>query len=128
MIYLDTSVALANLFGEPRRPSASLWSSPLVSSRLFEYELWTRVHARRPSGDASDAARDLLARVSLIELSPVVLARATRPWPVELRTLDALHLSTCLWLVDQGQRVQLATWDTRMRDAARALGLVIAEV
>ena len=47
MIYLDTSVALAHLLAEDVIPNATLWSETLVSSRLLEYELWTRVHARR---------------------------------------------------------------------------------
>ena len=46
MIYLDTSVALAHLLAEDREPAESLWQQPLVSSRLLEYELWTRVNAR----------------------------------------------------------------------------------
>ena len=57
MIYLDTSVALAQLFGETRRPPADLWSQPLVSSRLLEYELWTRVHARRVAARDADEVR-----------------------------------------------------------------------
>ncbi len=47
MIYLDTSVALAHVLVEDRTPPASLWQEPLVSSRLIEYELWTRIHAKR---------------------------------------------------------------------------------
>jgi len=39
VIYLDTSVALAYLLAEDRRPPDSLWENPLVSSRLLEYEL-----------------------------------------------------------------------------------------
>ena len=38
MIYVDTSVALAHLFAEDRRPPASFWTETLVSSRLLEYE------------------------------------------------------------------------------------------
>jgi hypothetical protein len=34
VIYLDTSVALAHLLGETRRPDDSLWQSPLIASRL----------------------------------------------------------------------------------------------
>lgn len=41
MIYLDTSVALAHLLAEDRRPPEALWDETLVSSRLLEYELWT---------------------------------------------------------------------------------------
>jgi len=36
MNYLDTSVALAHLLGEGRRPDDSLWERRLVSSRLLE--------------------------------------------------------------------------------------------
>ena len=43
MIYVDTSVVLAQLLAEDRRPSDSLWESSLVSSRLLEYEAWNRL-------------------------------------------------------------------------------------
>jgi hypothetical protein len=46
VIYLDTSVALAHLLAEDRSPPESLWQEPLIASRLLEYELWNRIHAR----------------------------------------------------------------------------------
>ena len=46
MIYVDTSVALAHLLSDDRRSPAKLWDEDLVSSRLLEYELWTRLNAR----------------------------------------------------------------------------------
>ena len=45
MIYLDTSVALAQLLAEDRIPPSTLWQEELVSSRLLEYEIWTRINA-----------------------------------------------------------------------------------
>ena len=123
MIYLDTSVALAYLLGEDRIPPATLWDQLLVSSRLLEYELWTRVHARGLAPVAGDAARALLGRVALAELSPVVLERALEPFPAPVRTLDALHLATAAYLRRQGQPVQLATYDERMAEAAGRLGI-----
>jgi len=39
VIYLDTSVALAQLLSEDRLPPDRLWSETLVSSRLLEYEI-----------------------------------------------------------------------------------------
>jgi len=45
LIYLDASVALAHLLAEDRRPPASLWEEPLISSRLLQYEIWVRIHA-----------------------------------------------------------------------------------
>ena len=121
MIYVDTSVVLAHLFAEDRRPPASLWTGTLVSSRLLEYELWTRLHAREATESRADAAREVIARISLLELAPAVLARALDPFPVSVRTLDALHLASCGFLRDRGQHVELATYDDRMADAAREL-------
>jgi predicted nucleic acid-binding protein len=123
MIYLDTSVALAALLTEERRPAPAFWDRPLVSSRLLEYELWTRLHARRLAGSHGEAARQILARVSFVELLPPVLARALEPFPLPVRTLDALHLATALYVATAGQEVVLATLDDRMRQAARSLRL-----
>ena len=44
---------------------------------------------------------------------------------MEVRTLDALHLSTALYLRGHGQDVRLASYDARMRLAAEAVGLPI---
>lgn len=126
MIYLDTSVALAELFSENRRAPDSLWAEPLVSSRLLEYELWTRVHARGAARTHDGAVRDVLGRVSFVELARPVLARALEPFPAPVRTLDALHLATLHYLVEAGQRVALATFDVRMAEAARRMSLPVA--
>jgi hypothetical protein len=126
MIYLDTSVALAQLLGEDRRPSASLWEESLVASRLLEYELFVRLHARRLSKSHGDAAQQLVARLAMLELSAPVLARALDPFPVELRTLGALHLASLEFLRSQGVEVALASYDTRMLAAARALDIPLA--
>lgn len=121
MIYVDTSVVLAHLFAEDRRPTASFWTETLVSSRLLEYELWTRLHARKATVSRADAAREVIARISLLELAPAVLSRALDPFPVSVRTLDALHLASLQFLRDRGQRVELASYDNRMANAAREL-------
>jgi len=121
VIYLDTSVALAHLLVEDRTPPASLWQEPVVSSRLMEYEIWTRIHAKRLGTSRADEVRGLLARVSFIELSPPVLARALEPFPTSVRTLDALHLASMEFLRSNGQAVQLASYDRRLLAAARAM-------
>jgi uncharacterized protein len=123
MIYLDTSVALAQLLAEDVIPPAELWTEILVSSRLLEYELWTRIHARRLEASQGEHVRQLIARVALLELAPQVLARALDPFPAPVRTLDALHLASADFLRQQGQDVRLASYDERMLRAAAALGL-----
>ena len=71
MIYVDTSVVLAQLLLESRRPSRSFWTQPLIASRLLEYEVWNRLHARPTNPQTEEAARTLIARISLVELSPI---------------------------------------------------------
>lgn len=123
MIYLDTSVALAHLLAEDRRPPASLWEEPLVSSRLLQYEIWNRLHARNLGTAHRNNARGLIERVHLVELAPAVLARALDPFPLPVRTLDALHLASIAFLRSLGQAVKLASYDERFTAAARALGI-----
>ena len=125
MIYLDTSVALAHLLAEDRSPPDTLWSESLVSSRLLEYELWTRLDARGLSASHGEAARALLQRLALLELAPPVLARALEPFPVRVRTLDALHLASLEFLRSQRVTISLASYDQRMLDAAARLGVAI---
>ena len=128
MIYLDTSVALAHLLSEDRIPPDALWDELLVSSRLLEYELWIRIHARRLGESHGELVRLLVGRLALLELMPPVLARALEPFPTPVRTLDALHLASIEFLRGQGQAVQLATYDQRMREASRALSIPLYDL
>ena len=108
IVYLDSSVLLAELLSERRRPPVNLWAESLMSSRLLEYEVWNRLHALGAGSSHGLAASNLIGRLDLVELSAVVLDRALHPFPVAVRTLDAPHL---------------ATYDHRMAECATALGL-----
>jgi hypothetical protein len=121
VIYLDAPVALAQLLAEDQAPPERLWREELISSRLLEYEIWTRIHARKLARSHADEVRSLLGRVALVELAPPVLARALEPFPKPVRTLDALHVASMDFLRKQGQVIRLASYDGRLIDAARAL-------
>ena len=123
MIYLDSSVALAYLLAEDRYPSSALWQQPIVSSRLLECEVWTRINARRLQDSHGDAVRGLLDRIAIIEMVPPVLARALKPFPAPVRTLDAIHLAAIEFIRSQGANVQLASYDERLVGVARLLGI-----
>ena len=130
MIYLDTSVVLAQLLAEDRRPPVWLWTETLVSSRLMEYEVWTRLHARNLADSHGEAALGLIGRVAFLELTPAVLDRALDAFPesVALRTLDALHLASCDYLLKQGQSVALASYDRRMTAIADAMNIPLLDL
>ena len=128
MIYVDTSVALAELLAEDRRPSEGFWHDTLVSSRLLEYELWVRVHARKLARSHGDAARTLVDRVALLELVAPVLVRALEPFPRPVRTLDALHLASIEFLRERQPAIRLAPYDSRQRAAAKARGIALYDL
>jgi predicted nucleic acid-binding protein len=119
LIYLDTSVVLARLFAEDRSPPDAFWSQTFVSSRLLEYEVFNRVHAA--------AARQLVDRANLLEMSAAVLGRALLPFAQPVRTLDALHLATLAFLRSRGLSPALATYDQRLATAAVGEGFALAD-
>lgn len=128
MIYLDTSVALAHLLAEDRVPPSALWEEALVSSRLLEYELWTRIHARGLGRSHGELARELVNRLALIEIAAPILGRALEPFPTPVRTLDALHLASIDFLVQHGQIIRLASYDNRLLNAAKALAVPVFDL
>lgn len=123
MIYVDTSVILSMVFVEDRQPPADLWSRDLVSSRLLEYEAWTRLNARGLFDSHADVLRASLKEVTFIELHAPALERALTPLPLPVRTLDALHLATMHFLRQQGLPVCLASYDSRLLAAAQSIGI-----
>lgn len=123
MIYLDSSVALAHLLAEDRFPPDKLWQEQLVSSRLLECEVWNRINAHQLQNSHGDAARNLIGRVAMIEMVGPVLTRALQPFPVPVRTLDAIHLAALEFIRAKKQSVQLASYDDRLLAAARLLGI-----
>ena len=127
MIYLDSSVALVHLLAEDRSPPEAIWKAPLISSRLLEYEVWNRLHARGLGRSHGNEVRALIGRLALIELDPPVLARALEPFPVPVRTLDALHLASIDFLRSRRQAVELLSYDERLLTAARALRIPLCE-
>jgi predicted nucleic acid-binding protein len=121
MIYVDSSVFIAHLLSEDRRPSLDLWHESVASSRLLEIEAWNRLHAPARE-DLGDALRALLDRLYLLEMDTVVLGRAIEPFPLPIRALDAIHLATADYLRTTGRDVSIATYDARMRGAAERMG------
>jgi hypothetical protein len=124
VIYIDSSVVLADLFTEHRNPAATtLWLQDLVSSRLLEYEIWNRIHVRKPTPQLAARARFLTGHVGFIEMTPVVLARALNPFPLALRTLDALHVASLVYMRQTDETISLASYDKKMLAAAEALSI-----
>jgi hypothetical protein len=67
----------------------------------------------------------LIDRVAMIEMIGPVLT--LQPFPVPLRTLDAIHREAIEFIRAQKQTVQLASYDERLVAAARLLGIAELE-
>lgn len=123
--YLDSSVVLSEILAEGRRPAADFWSARLTSSRLLSIEVWTRLQAYGVRETHADIANRILDAIEILEMDLPVIERAHEPFPNPIRALDAIHLSSASYLRDQGEEIEIATYDTRMRATARALGFEI---
>lgn len=91
---------------------------PLVSSALARTEV---LRALLPGGSAAlRAGSQVLARIDLVRVSDHVLRRAGALMPMELRSLDAIHLSTAERI--GADLAAIVTYDERMVAAAGLLG------
>lgn len=91
---------------------------PLVSSALARAEV---LRALLPGGEnALVAGRRVLASLDLVRVNDRVLDLAGSMVPIELRSLDAIHLATAERLA--GELASFVTYDERMAAAARQLG------
>jgi predicted nucleic acid-binding protein len=121
--YIDTSAAMKLIVDEPESDALAeavdADKPDLVACLLLETEL--RRAAHRDEALSQEIASDFLDGVALYAL-PVSLFQEAGLLPGgSLRSLDALHLAAAIRIgVDR-----VLTYDTRMAEAARSLGLTV---
>lgn len=133
--YLDTSIVLRVVFGEPAALEGWRTAPGPVTSRLTRTEALRTLDrrlAQRALPMSELAARralvlDLLARVAQIEVGDAVLRRVEDPFPTPLRTLDGIHVATAQLLSRSGP-VTFATHDREQALAAQSLGLQVVGI
>jgi len=122
--YLDASAVVRLAVHEPESPALRRFlrrPRPLVTSALARTEV---ARALLPFGaTALGRGVDVLRRIEIIRISDRILAAAGKMPPLELRSLDAIHLATAQQLGDDLGR--LCTYDDRMAEAARAMGWAV---
>jgi predicted nucleic acid-binding protein len=129
-VYVDSSVLLRIVLGEPRR--LRIWGriTQAVSSELIRLEcLRTLDRARLTLGleDEVIAQRravvlDVIQGFSLVPVAAPILERAAEPFPTMLGSLDAIHLASALLVRGRFEDLSLATHDDELGLAARAVG------
>lgn len=124
-VYLDTSAAVKLLVEEDESSALAQWlagRTESVSSALLRTEIVRTIRRRLP--ERLERARRIATRVTLVAIDDEILNRAGDLEPRAMRSLDAIHLATALRLADDLDA--LVTYDRRMIEAARALGLPVA--
>lgn len=124
-IYLDSSalvkLAVREVHSDALRKHLRR-RRPLMSSALARTEV---LRALLPGGEQALAAgRAVLSRVDLVRVNDPVLAQAGTMSPVELRSLDAIHLATAGRIGTD--LAEIVTYDQRMAAAALAMGYKVS--
>lgn len=124
VVYLDTS-ALVKLVAAERESEplrAFLASHPWrASSVVAAVELRRAVRRALAGPRAEERSERVLAGVVLLQLDREITLSAGRLSPPELRSLDAIHVSSALALLPEP--VEFVTYDARQAAAAAAAGL-----
>jgi predicted nucleic acid-binding protein len=125
--YLDASalVKLATPEAETDALRAALETfDARVTSRLATVEV-ARALLRRGVATAALAAdvSEAFSGLAMTELDPAIAESAGRLGPSALRSLDAIHLASALALGPELDA--LVTYDARLADAARVVGLEV---
>lgn len=121
-IYLDTSAAAKLIVDEAESEALAGYldsasgEPPLISSILLETEL-RRVCVQH--GLDQSLVTDVLDAIELIEADRAIFVDAGLLPGRNLRSLDALHIATAL----RTDAEVVVTYDTRMAEATRAVGL-----
>lgn len=129
-VYVDTS-ALVKLFVEEAESTELerelLTRGELVSSEIVQIELGRAIARARtdPQAVVADDFEILryISGVSVVPLDDDIRARAASIAPMELRTLDAIHLASALSLGDDIDA--LIAYDHRLQAAAKSAGLTV---
>lgn len=126
-LYLDSSAFVKLAVEEPetaalQRFVADRAGSRRVSSALLRTEALRAV--RHLGAEALATVREGLRRVDLVGIDDRILDAAGTLEPRVLRTLDAIHMATAQAVGDDLDVI--VTYDDRMIEAARLLGLLTA--
>ncbi|MBA2273280.1 MAG: PIN domain-containing protein [Actinobacteria bacterium] len=132
-VYVDSSVLLRVVLGEPRR--LRIWPkiTDAVSSELIRLECLRTIDRARLHLGLEDRLvamhrAEVLEAVdafSLVPLDSIVLERASGPFPTMVGSLDAIHLASALLIQEEFEDLQFATHDDQLGIAAQATGFPV---
>ena len=123
-LYVDTYALGRILLGEP--------DAELIRDALARYDAWwssallvveLRRLARREG--LEEAVERVLGHTRLFDVDRTVLDRASRIDPVEVRSLDAIHLDAAVTLAGRGEIAAVLTFDQQLKTGCARHGLPV---
>jgi predicted nucleic acid-binding protein len=135
-VYFDSSVVLRVVLGERGRLKEWSRASSAVTSEITRVECLRALDRLRIDGGMADrelarrrsTALTVLSGFELVRLNRVVLERAAEPFPIRVRTLDALHVASALLVRARFPALRFATHDADLGAVAQAEGLSVIGV
>lgn len=123
--YVESSAVAKLVLDEPEHAALARYlvtAADLATSLLTV----TEVHrsAARIGAARSERVDGVLTRFTLLDIDRRIIDAAAALRPAALRTLDAIHLASALQLGPELR--SFVTYDRRLADAARAIGLPVA--
>src|SRR6185437_9980218 len=102
--YIDSSIILRIIFGEKNSIEVEADIEYLIASEILKIECLRTIDRMRYELRLSDddiAMRSellykLMRTVRFVKLAEPIVQRASQPFPIVIKTLDAIHLSTAL--------------------------------
>ena len=122
--YFDSSALVKTVIEEPETKALARWlvdKERLVACELVRVEVVRAVRASDPA--AVPRARSAIATLTLLRLDDNLYELAADLDPPSLRSLDAVHLAAAAAVGPD--LAGIVTYDARMEEGARALGLEI---
>ena len=120
LVYLDSSAIVKLVVREKETDALEeyLGSAELVSSEIADVEVPRAAYLRTGKTESVTRADAVLRRFGLVPLDDELRRAAARARPAELRSLDAVHLVSCLRLAAHLESV--VCYDRRLAAALRA--------
>lgn len=123
-LYVDTSALGRVLLAEP--------DAQLIRDTLARYDAWWSsalllVELRRLGRreGLEPAAEKLLSTISASRIDSSSLKRASKLDPIEVRTLDAIHLDAAMQLKSRGAIEAVLTYDQQLQSGCAHHGLPV---
>jgi len=132
--YLDSSVLIRIIFREPDRIEKIDKFNSFISSRIIGVECFRTLHRLYQERKITEAElvkksgelRNAISEITLIDVSTSVLNRSMESFPIHLKSLDAIHLSSSiLWRETRGEDITFLTHDDKLGKAAAILNFKI---